>query len=94
MHVAKGDRTSVGRKLEKLEVRVDSSLGEGAMPARAAGGGLGAEQELGERHSGSKFADVRRAREQVGVAELSLLEASLNEVDDPAMPDDVWWAGD
>ena len=64
------------------------------MAAGSTGGRLGAEQEPGNCHGRRELSDVGEAGDEVGVPEASLLEASLNQVEDPAMPDDVWWAGD
>jgi hypothetical protein len=64
------------------------------MATGSAGGSLGAEQQPGDRHGRRELPDVGETGDEVGVREASLLEASLNHVEDPAMPDDVWWAGD
>ena len=70
------------------------ALSEAAMTTDAAGGSLWTEKPLSDGDGGSELADVREAREEVGMPEASLLETSLNKVEDPAMPDDVWWAGE
>jgi hypothetical protein len=68
-------------------------LRQAAVATDAARGRLGAEKELGDSHGGGELPDVRDTRDEVRVAEASLLETSLNQVEDPTMPDDVWWAG-
>jgi hypothetical protein len=86
--------TAIGRYLEDLEVRVNAAEGEAAMATDATGGTLGTEQGFGHGHGGRELADVRETGDEVSMGEASLLEASLDKVEDPAMPDDVWWAGD
>jgi len=93
VHVPEGYGASIRWYLQHLEVRVNPTLSEGAVATDAARGSLGAQQEPGDSHGRGELADVREAGDEVGVAEASLLEASLNQVEDPAMPDDVWWAG-
>lgn len=64
------------------------------MATSSAGGSLGAQQQPGDRHGRRELPDVGKTSDEVSVPEASLLEASLNQIEDPAMPDDVWWAGD
>jgi hypothetical protein len=94
VHVTEGYGSAVGGYFQHLEIGVGDSSGKRAVAADAAGRRLRAEQELSDGHRGRELADVREAGDQVGVPEASLLEASLNKVEDPPMPDDVWWAGD
>jgi len=93
VHVPEGYGASVGWYLQHLEVRVNPALSERTVPTDAARGSFGAQQEPRDGHGRGELADVRETGDEVGVAEASLLEASLNQVEDPAMPDDVWWAG-
>jgi hypothetical protein len=93
VHVAERYGAPIRRNFEDLEVGMDPALGQAAMPTGATRGSLGTEQQPGDGHGGRELTDVRDAGDEVGVAETSLLEASLNQVEDPTMPDDVWWAG-
>jgi hypothetical protein len=93
VHVAKRYGPSIRRNLEHLEVGVDLPSGEAAVSTDATRGSLGAQEEPGDGHGGRELPNVRSPADEIRVAEPSLLEASLNQVDDPTMPDDVWWAG-
>lgn len=91
--VAKRYGASILRDFQHLEIRVSPTLGEGAMATEPARGSLGTEQEPGDGHGRGELPDVRVPGDEVRVSEPTLLDASLNKVEDPAMPDDVWWAG-
>jgi hypothetical protein len=92
VNVTKGYGPPVRRDLQDPEVRMGPSLREAAMATDPTRGRLGAEQKLGDGHGRGELSDVGKPGDKVGMAEASLLEASLNQVEDPAMPDDVWWA--
>ena len=93
VHVAQGYGSAVSGYFQHLEIGMGDASGERAVPADATGRRLRAEQELSDGHRGGELADVREAGDQVGVPESTLLEASFDKVEDPPMPDDVWWAG-
>ena len=94
MNIAQRNGAPIRGQLQDLEVRMDASEGQAAMPANAARRRLRTEKQPRDREGRRELPDVSWPAEQQRVRQTSLLETSLNQVEDPAMPDDVWWAGD